>query len=72
MFDLKTFQVLGRVHAAKEADAIVYDGASNRVFTLNGDAHSSTVIDPRAGTVITNIQLGGKPEYGASASDGKV
>src|ERR1017187_3300925 len=55
MFDLKTFKVLGRIPAAEDADAIVYDAASNRVFTLNGDAHSSTVIDPRAGTLITNI-----------------
>jgi hypothetical protein len=72
MFDLKTFKVLGRIPAAEDADAIVYDSASNRVFTLNGDAHSSTVIDARAGTLITNISLGGKPEYGASAGDGKV
>ena len=72
MFDLKTFKALGRIPAAEDADAIVYDSASNRVFTLNGDAHSSTVIDPRAGTLITNIPLGGKPEYGASAGDGKV
>src|ERR1017187_4475883 len=66
MFDLKSFKVLGRIPAAEDADAIVYDSASNRVFTLNGDAHSSTVIDPRAGTLITNIPLGGKPEYGVS------
>src|SRR5713101_2395460 len=72
MFDLKTFKVLGRIPAAEDADAILYDNASNRVFTLNGDAHSSTVIDPKAGTLITNIPLGGKPEYGASAGDGKV
>ena len=72
MFDLKTFQVLGRIPAAEDADAIVYDPASNRVFTLNGDAHSSTVIDPVMGKLITNIPLGGKPEYGASAGDGKV
>jgi DNA-binding beta-propeller fold protein YncE len=72
MFDLKTFKVLGRIPAAEDADAIIYDSASNRVFTFNGDAHSSTVIDPRAGTLITNIPLGGKPEYGASAGDGKV
>jgi len=57
--------------AKEDADAILYDAASNRVFTLNGDAHSSTVIDP-AGKLITNIPLGGKPEYGASAGDGKV
>jgi DNA-binding beta-propeller fold protein YncE len=72
MFDLKTFKVLGRIPVAEDADAIVYDPVSNRVFTLNGDAHSSTVIDPRAGTLVTNIPLGGKPEYGASAGDGKV
>jgi outer membrane protein assembly factor BamB len=72
MFDLKTFKVLGRIPAAEDADAIIYDSASNRVFTFNGDAHSSTVIDPRAGTLVTNIPLGGKPEYGVSAGDGKV
>jgi hypothetical protein len=57
MFDLKTFQVLSRIPAAEDADAIIYDGASNRVFTFNGDAHSSTVIDPSAGTLITNLPL---------------
>ena len=72
MFELKTFKPLGRIPAAEDADAIVYDAPSNRVFTLNGDAHSSTVIDPKAGKLITNISLGGKPEYGASAGDGKV
>ncbi len=72
MFDLKTFQPLGRIPAAEDADAILYDAPSNRVFTLNGDAHSSTVIDPKAGKAITNIALGGKPEYGVSAGDGKV
>jgi DNA-binding beta-propeller fold protein YncE len=72
MFDLTTFKVLGRIPAAEDADAIIYDRASNRVFTFNGDAHSSTVIDPQAGTRITNLPLGGKPEYGASAGDGKV
>jgi hypothetical protein len=72
MFDLQTFKPLGRIPAAEDADAILYDAPSNRVFTLNGDAHSSTVIDPKAGSLVTNIPLGGKPEYGVSAGDGKV
>jgi DNA-binding beta-propeller fold protein YncE len=72
MFDLKTFKALGRIPAAEDADAIVYDPASNRVFTLNGDAHSSTVIDAKAGSLVTNISLGGKPEYGAVTGDGTV
>ncbi len=72
MFDSKTFKELARIPAAEDTDAIIYDPVSNRVFTFNGDAHSSTVIDPVAGKRITNLDLGGKPEYGASAGDGKV
>jgi hypothetical protein len=72
MFDLKTFRTLDRIPAAEDADAIIYDPASNRVFTFNGDAHSSTVIDPVAGKQIKNLDLGGKPEYGATAGDGKI
>jgi DNA-binding beta-propeller fold protein YncE len=72
MFDLKDFTVLGRIPAAEDADAIIYDRPSNRVFTFNGDAHSSTVIDPISGKAVATVPLGGKPEYGASAGDGKV
>jgi DNA-binding beta-propeller fold protein YncE len=71
MFDAKTFKSLKRIPAAEDADAIVYDAPSDRVFTLNGDAHSSTVIES-SGNLVTNIPLGGKPEYGASAGDGKL
>ncbi len=71
MFDARTFKPLARIPAAEDADAILYDSVSNRVFTLNGDAHSSTVIDAD-GTLVTNIPLGGKPEYGVSAGDGNV
>jgi len=72
MFDLKTLKVLRRIPAAEDADAIIYDPASNRVFSFNGDAHSATVIDPQSGDRLTNIALSGKPEYGVSAGDGKV
>ena len=71
MFDPTTFQVLGRIPAAEDADAIVYDPASNRVFTFNGDAHSSTVVDP-VGRLVTNIPLGGKPESGVAVGNGKL
>ena len=72
MFDLTTFKELARIPAAEDADAIIYDAPSNRVFSLNGDAHSSTVVDAASGKLIANVPLGGKPEYGASAGDGKV
>ena len=72
MFDSRTYKTLGRIPAAEDADAIIYDPASKLVFTFNGDANSSTVIDPRKGALVTNIPLGGKPEYGQSARNGMV
>jgi DNA-binding beta-propeller fold protein YncE len=72
MFDLRTLEVLGRSPAAKDADAVLYDPASHHVFTFNGDAASSTVIDPASGKAIGSIALGGKPEFGVSAGDGKL
>jgi DNA-binding beta-propeller fold protein YncE len=72
MFDLKTLQVLSKSPAADDADAILYDPASQRVFTFNGDAGSSTVIDPVSGKAVGSIALGGKPEFGVSAGDGKL
>jgi DNA-binding beta-propeller fold protein YncE len=72
MFDLRSLKTLGRISAAEDADAIIYDDVSKRVFSLNGDAHSSTVIDPLSGVAIANVQLPGKPEYGRSAGDGKM
>ena len=72
MFNTETLAVIKRIPAAEDADAIVYDEPSGRVFSLNGDAASSTVIDGKTGNVERNLPLGGKPEYGVSAGDGKL
>jgi hypothetical protein len=72
MFDLKTYKGLLKIPAAEDADAIIYDPASKKVFSFNGDANSSTVVEPRRGTRVGTVPLGGKPEYGQSAGNGKV
>ena len=72
MFDSKSYKSLLRIPAADDADAIIYDPVSKRVFSFNGDANSSTVVDPRRGTRVATIPLGGKPEYGQSARDGMI
>ena len=72
MFDLKTLRELGKHSAAEDADAILYDPSSREVFTFNGDAGSSTVIDPQSGEAIGSIALGGKPEFAVSAGGGKL
>jgi DNA-binding beta-propeller fold protein YncE len=72
MFDLKTLAVEGTHPAEDDADAILFDPVSKQVFTFNGDAHSASVIDPVSGESVATIPLGGKPEFGVSAGDGKV
>ena len=72
MFDLKTLRVLGTTTAAVDDDDIIYDPATRRVYTFNGDAHSATVIDPVSGKNFGTIDLGGKPESGVTTEDGKL
>lgn len=72
MFDLKTLAVLARTRVALDDDAILYDPASRRVFTFNGDSRLSSVLDPGSGQVLGTIDLGAAPEFGVSAGDGKV
>ena len=69
IFDLKTFKTLGQVKADTDADSILYDPASKRVFVFNGDPHSCTVIDRAKGTVLATLPLGGAPEQ--AVADGK-
>lgn len=69
MFDLKTLAVIKTIKGEEDADWILYDPASKMIFTFNGDAKSSTVIDPVKGEVVKSIPLGGQPEQ--AIADGK-
>ena len=66
IFDLQTLKVTGEAKADQDADSILYDPASKRVFVMNGDPHSSTVIDAKTGSVVGTIDLGGGPEFAVS------
>lgn len=72
MFDLKTLQVLKRTKVAIDDDAVLFDPATGHIFTMNGDAKSSSVLDAGSGDLIGTIDLGGGPEFGVSAGDGKL
>jgi len=69
IFELKTLKVTGETKADKDADCIIYDSFSKRVFVMNGDPHTSTVIDAKSGSVVGTIELGGGPEF--AVADGK-
>ena len=72
IFDLKTLQVTGSAPADPDADGEVYDPASKRVFTMNGDSKTSTVIDAKSGKVVGHIDLGGQPEFPVADGKGHV
>jgi len=69
VFDLKTNEILQRVKAGTNPDAIVYDAPTQRVFAFNGRSGDVTAIDAKGGSIAGSIDLGGKPEF--AASDGK-
>jgi DNA-binding beta-propeller fold protein YncE len=62
VFDLKTLESKGTIKADPDADAICYEPVTRRIFTFNGDSHSSTVIDPEHTAVIGTLRLDGSPE----------
>ena len=69
VFDLKTFKTISQINVSKDADYILYDAASKRIFVFAGDSKNATVIDPAKAAVISTIDLGGAPEQ--AVSDGK-
>lgn len=72
IFDLRTLKVIGSAKAEPDADGEVYDAVSKRVFTMNGDSQSSTVIDAKTGNVVGHIDLGGSPEFPVADGQGHV
>jgi YVTN family beta-propeller protein len=72
VFDMASLKVTGKIKTEPDADSIVYDPASKRIFSFNGDSHSVTVIDPAKGTVVKTIALGGGPEFAVADGKGMV
>src|SRR5208283_5781490 len=65
-------KVLGHVKTGENPDAILYDPASQRVFTFNGRSKDATVLEAASGEVAGTIALGGKPELAEADGKGKV
>jgi DNA-binding beta-propeller fold protein YncE len=72
IFDLKTLKVTGEAKADNDADCVIYDPSSKHVFVMNGDPHTSTVIDAKSGNVVGTIDLGGGPEFAVADGKGTV
>src|ERR1700719_4367660 len=72
IFDIKTLATSSKVKVGENPDAILYDPATQRVFTFNGRSQNATAIDAAKGTVLGTIKLDGKPEFAASDGKGEV
>jgi hypothetical protein len=76
VFDLRTYQVLGKVKVKADADGIIYDPFSNKVLVVCGDAACvvpiSPDLDPALGQADAPIPLGGKPEFLVADGRGTV
>jgi YVTN family beta-propeller protein len=74
VFDLKTLKETAKIKldGGENPDAIIYDGASKRVFAFNGRSKNASVIDASNNTVVATIPLDGKPEFAAADGKGMV
>jgi DNA-binding beta-propeller fold protein YncE len=72
IFDLKDLKPLGKVRTGIKPDAIIYDPASRRVFTMNAGSRDATAIDAVLGKVAGTVTLGGRPELAAVDGKGRL
>ena len=73
MFDLTSLNELARVNVgARNPDAIVYDPASRRVFTMNGGSSNTTALDAATNAVVGHVDLGGRPEEAVPDGRGRL
>jgi len=75
ILDTEKLQVLREVKLPKDRDpdAILYDAATKRVFTFNGEGgNDTTALDAETGKIEGSLPLGGKPEFAQADGSGRV
>jgi DNA-binding beta-propeller fold protein YncE len=72
-FDTKTFKTIKTIPiTGTDADGIIYDPFSKKVFVFEGDSHAAVVVDPQELKQVGKIDLGGGPEFAVSDEKGLV
>ena len=72
MWDTQTLATIKTIDVQGGPDGIFFEPATERVYILSHRAPNVTVIDPRDGSVVGTIDLGGAPEQAASDGQGRV
>jgi len=71
-FDLASLKATKEIPADIDTDALIYDPATRRVFVMNGDAKSATVIDATNDQPVATIALQGQPEFLVADAAGHI
>ena len=69
MFDTETLKVIKTIDVEGGPDGIFFDTFNSRVWVFSHSKPNATIIDPKDGSIVGTIDLGGAPEQ--AASDGK-
>src|SRR5579871_4451531 len=69
VFDLKTFKRITEIPAEKDADVIIYDSSTAKIWVFEGDSQKCSIIDPSTDKLVKTMDLGAGPEV--AVSDGK-
>jgi len=72
MFDTETMQKIKDIDVTGRPDGIMREPFTGNIFIFSHQAPSITMIDPKDGTVVGTIDVGGAMEQAASDGQGKL
>lgn len=72
MFDTETMQKIKSIDVQGRPDGILLEPFTDRIYVFSHQAPSITVIDPKDGTVVGTIDVGGAMEEARSDGRGKL
>ena len=72
LFDTETMQKIKSIEVSGRPDGILLEPFTDKVFILSHESPSITMIDPKDGTVVGTIDVGGAMEQAQSDGQGKL
>jgi DNA-binding beta-propeller fold protein YncE len=72
MFDTETMQKIKSIEVSGRPDGILLEPFTDKIYIFSHESPSITVIDPKDGTVVGTIDVGGAMEEARSDGQGKL
>jgi DNA-binding beta-propeller fold protein YncE len=72
MWDTKTLSIIKMIDVQGNPDGISIDPFNGRIWVFSHSAPNATIIDPKDGSIVGTLDLGGAPEEAASDGKGRM